>query len=89
MAILGLYSKDVGALEGGDDPGRVFIKRENVRALVCALSLLNLKGCSDEGSMDHGWNLFIFTAVLGLVMIFPSCSHCLVGLELRWRLTQP
>ena len=30
MAILGLYSKDVGALEGGDDPGRVFIKRESV-----------------------------------------------------------
>ena len=71
MAILGLYSKDVGALEGGDDPGRVFIKRESVRALVCALSLLNLKGCSDENPVDHGWNLFIFTAVLGLVMILP------------------
>ena len=71
MAVLGLCNKDVGALEGGDDPGRVFIKRENVRALVCALSLLNLKGCNDEGSMDHGWNLFIFTAVLGLVVIFP------------------
>ena len=71
MAVLGLCNTDVGALEGGDDPGRVFIKRENVRALVCALSLLNLKGCSDKGSMDHGWNLFIFTAVLGLVMIFP------------------
>ena len=33
MAVLGLCNKDVGALEGGDDPGRVFIKRENVRAL--------------------------------------------------------
>ena len=38
---------------------------------MCALSLLNLKGCSDESPVDHGWNLFIFTAVLGLVMILP------------------
>ena len=71
MAVLGLYNKDVGALEGGDDPGKVFIKRESVRALVCALSLLNLKGCSDESPMEHGWNLLIFTAFLGLVMIMP------------------
>ena len=49
--------KEVTTLEGGDDPGRVFIKRESVRALVCALSLLNLKGCSDESPMEHGWNL--------------------------------
>ena len=71
MAVLGLYNKDVGALEGGDDPGRVFIKRESVRALVCALSLLNLKGCSDESPMEHGWNLLIFTALLGFVMMVP------------------
>ena len=71
IAVLGLYNKDVGALEGGDDPGRVFIKRESMRASVCTVSLLNLKGCSDENPMDHGWNLFIFTAVLGLVMILP------------------
>jgi hypothetical protein len=38
MAVLGLYNKDVGALE-------VMILQEfPSNALVCALSLLNLKG---------------------------------------------
>ena len=39
MAVLGLYNRKTGALEGSDDPGKVFIKRYNVRALLCALSL--------------------------------------------------
>jgi len=35
-------------VEGSDDPGRIFIKRQRVRALVSALSLLQLQGCSNE-----------------------------------------
>ena len=27
--------------------------------------------CSDESPMEHGWNLFIFTALLGFVMMVP------------------
>ena len=44
MSVLGLYNRSTNELEGSDDPGRVFVKRNNVRALLCALSLLNLKG---------------------------------------------
>ena len=53
MSVLGLYNRSTNELEGSDDPGRVFVKRNNVRALLCALSLLNLKGCDGEALGDH------------------------------------
>eukprot|EP00435_Cladocopium_sp_Y103_P070046 s334_g34.t1 len=71
MSVLGLFNHSADSLEGSDDPGHVFVKRRNVRALLCALSLLNLKGCSGDSSADHYWNLMAFTMVLGLVMLLP------------------
>ena len=70
MAVFGLYNRTTGALEGSDDPGKVFIKKHNVRALLCALSLMNFQGCDSEASSSDGsQGLFMFTAVLGLVML--------------------
>ena len=34
MAVLGLYNRTTGSLEGSDDPGKVFIKKHNVRPSV-------------------------------------------------------
>jgi len=47
MSLLGLYNSSNGCLEGADDPGRVFVRRVNSRALAGALSLiqLHLHGC--------------------------------------------
>ena len=45
-------------VEGSDDPGRIFIKRQRVRALVSALSLLQLQGCSNEDvDNSDSWTL--------------------------------
>ena len=71
MAVLGLYNRNTGALEGSDDPGKVFIKRYNVRALLCALSLLNFQGCDGSDSTSGDQGLFVFTCLLGLFMMLP------------------
>ena len=59
MAVLGLFNTSTGALEGCDDPGRVFTRRQNVRALLCALSLLQLQGCEDAAP-SSSWATFFF-----------------------------
>ena len=41
MAVLGFYNRATGTLERSDDPGKVFKNKHNVRALLCALSLMN------------------------------------------------
>ena len=60
-----------GCLEGADDPGRVFVRRVNGRALAGALSLiqLHLQGC--DSTLEDGCNLFIllFTLCVGVGMI--------------------
>ena len=71
MSVLGLYNRDTGALEGSDDPGKVFIKRYNVRALVCALSLLNFQGCESTEPVSSDQGLLVFTVLLGLVLMLP------------------
>ena len=48
-----MYNKDIGALEGSDDPGRVFVRRLNVRALACALSLLNVQVLRGLVGLQH------------------------------------
>ena len=70
MAVLGLFNTSTGALEGCDDPGRVFTRRQNVRALLCALSLLQLQGCEDAAP-SSSWATLWFTLLLGLVMMLP------------------
>ena len=45
MALFKLYDHSANALEGSDGPGKTFIKKHEVRALPCAMSLLNLQGC--------------------------------------------
>ena len=68
MPVLGLYNTSTGALEGCDDPGRVFVRRPNVRALLCAWSLLQLQGCEDAAP-SSSWATFQFTLLRGLVMM--------------------
>ena len=58
-------------VEGSDDPGRIFIKRQRVRALVSALSLLQLQGCSNEDiDNSDSWTL-VSTLVLGFLILLP------------------
>ena len=73
MAVLGIYYLATGHLEGSDDPGKIFVKRRNIRTLMCALSLLQttLQGCNHtEESNYNTWSLYMFTGVLGFLMLF-------------------
>ena len=74
MSLLGLYNRSNGCLEGADDPGRVFVRRVNHRALAGALSLiqLHLQGCDSTLEDGCGCNLFIllFTLCVGVGMIW-------------------
>ena len=69
MSILGLFSNSTGALEGCDDPGRVFVRRQNIRSILCALSLLQLQGCDE--TLETGWSIIVTTMVIGFLMILP------------------
>eukprot|EP00435_Cladocopium_sp_Y103_P069451 s242_g33.t1 len=71
MVVLGLFNQNSNALAGSDDQGKVFIKKHNVRALLCTLSLLNLQGCEVVEPLESTWNLMAFTLLLGLLMIVP------------------
>ena len=72
MSLLGLYNRSNGCLEGADDPGRVFVRRVNHRALAGALSLiqLHLQGC--DSTLEDSCNLLIllFTLCVGVGMIW-------------------
>ena len=72
MSLLGLYNRSNGCLEGGDDPGRGFVRRVNHRALAGALSLiqLHLQGC--DSTLEGSDNIFIllFTLCVGVGMIW-------------------
>eukprot|EP00435_Cladocopium_sp_Y103_P045613 s2564_g13.t1 len=75
MSLLGLFNMSSNMIEGADDPGRVFTKHPNVRALISALSLLQLQGCdaSINASInfdDNSWMMF-FTLILGFLMLLP------------------
>ena len=39
MSVLGLYKMSTNSVEGSNDPGHMFIKRQSVRTLISALSL--------------------------------------------------
>jgi hypothetical protein len=56
-------------LEGCDDPGRVFVRRQNIRFILCALSLLQLQGCDE--TLETGWSIIVTTMVIGFLMILP------------------
>ena len=73
MSLLGLYIRSNGCLEGADDPGRVFVRRVNHRALAGALSLiqLHLQGC--DSTLEGGNNnifVLLFTLCVGVGMIW-------------------
>ena len=71
MAVLGLFNRNTGALEGSDDPGKVFVKGYNVRALLCAWSLLSFQGCDGPSSAADDRGLLVFTSVLVFLMMLP------------------
>jgi len=69
-SVLGLFNNSTGASEGCDDPGRVFVRRQNIRSILCALSLLQLQGCDVE-SLEYGWSIIVTTMIIGFLMILP------------------
>ena len=70
MSVLGLFNDSTGALEGCDDPGRVSVRRQNIRSILCALSLLQVQGCDVE-PLEDGWSIIATTMVSGFLMILP------------------
>jgi hypothetical protein len=68
MSLLGLYNSSSGCLEGADDPGRVFVRRVNSRALAGALSLiqLHLQGCDSTVEGDGNIFILLFTLFVGV-----------------------
>ena len=66
MFLLGMYNVSSGALEGADDPGNVFRKKQHLMSLISVLGLMNLKGCDADGSEDPSYGLLAFTVVFGL-----------------------
>ena len=69
MSLLGMYNMSTNVVEGSDDPGRISIKKQSVRALISALSLLQLPGCDvDFNEPQSSWMLVVFTRLLGLLM---------------------
>ena len=73
MAMLGMFNMSTGMVEGADDPGRIYGKRQNMMAIMSVLSMLHLKGCDDGAAEDlSGFNygMLVVTTVLGLLFIF-------------------
>ena len=72
MAVLGVYNQTTQSVEGSDDPGRVFVRKLNIRTLISALSLLQLQGCDLDGP-DETSSCFKFacTAVVGVFLLLP------------------
>ena len=72
MAVLGVYNQTTQSVEGSDDPGRVFVRKLNIRTLISALSLLQLQGCDLDGPDEtSSWFKFACTAVVGVFLLLP------------------
>ena len=69
-----MYNVSSCSLEGYDNPAGILQSRSSVRAILSALSLVNLKGCEDstvtaDRSSGFGLGLMIFTALIGFVIL--------------------
>ena len=74
MSLLGMYNVSSCSVEGHDDPAGIHQSRSSIRAILRALSLVNLKGCEDSTvtagrSSGFGLGLMIFTALIGLAVL--------------------
>ena len=60
-----------GLVEGADDPGRIYSKKQNVHAILSVLSLLTLKGCAEDNDVPSSpaVGLLVFTLVFGFCCI--------------------
>ena len=82
MAVLGIFNLTTQNLEGSDDPGRIFVRRLNIRTLISALSLLQLQGCdSMESDVDWSWRLIFCTIAVGFFLMFPWVFPNMFGFE--------
>ena len=71
MSVIGMYNLSTGNLEGSDDPGNLFRKKQHVLSVLSVLGLLNLKGCSEDmaESSDVSFGMMAFTFVLGFLCL--------------------
>ena len=67
MSLLGMFNMTTGLVEGADDPGRIYMKKQNVYAILSVLSLLTLKGCAEDNDVSSSptVGLLVFTLVFG------------------------
>ena len=79
MATLRLFNMSTCMVEGVDDSGRIYIKRQDLMAIMIVLSMLQLKGCDDVAAKEiSGFNygVLIFTTARGLLFIFLWMRLC-------------
>jgi hypothetical protein len=65
--MLGMFNMTTGLVEGSDDPGRIYSKKQNIHALLSVLSLLTLKGCAVDADLSSSptVGLLVFALVFG------------------------
>eukprot|EP00435_Cladocopium_sp_Y103_P016294 s1770_g4.t1 len=79
MSLLGMYNMSTGAIEGAEDPGRVFQKKHHVMTILSVLGLLQMKGCEEDSndvSPGASLGLMAFTAVLGFLFLMVWLCAC-------------
>ena len=67
MGMIGMFNMSTGLVEGADDPGRIYSKKQNMHAILSVLSLLTLKGCAEDDDLSSSptVGLLVFTLVFG------------------------
>ena len=79
MSLLGMYDTSTGAIEGSDDPGRLFQKKHHVMMILSALGLLQMKGCDEVGADEASgtsYGMMVSTLVLGFIfLVFWFCMR--------------
>ena len=73
MRMLGTFDISRGVLDGSDDPGNFFRKKQNLVSILSLLNLLSLKGCKEDASpasSNPSPMLVAFTMLSGLISIF-------------------
>ena len=69
MCILGMYDLKPGCLEGLEDPGGIFKKKQNMISLLSALSLRRIQGCQGNDTIESS-----IEVSFGIVSAFYSCA---------------
>ena len=67
MSVLGMFNLATGTVEGVEDPGNLFRKKQHILSVLSVLGLLNLKGCNEDmpESSNASFGVMAFTLLFG------------------------